>query len=112
MARLYSNENFPQPAVEELRNLGHDVLTTQAAGQAGQAMPDEQVLTFAIANQRVLLTLNRKHFIRIHQQNPAHFGIIVCTFDLDFVALAHRIHQAIGSETQLVNQLIRINRPG
>lgn len=112
MARLYSNENFPMPAVEELRQLGHDVLTTLEAGQAGQAMPDEQVLAFAIANQRVLLTLNRRHFIRIHQQQPIHFGITVYTFDLDFVALAHRIHQAIVSETQLVNQLIRISRPG
>lgn len=28
MARLYANENFPLPAVEELRRLGHDVLTT------------------------------------------------------------------------------------
>jgi len=27
MARLYSNENFPFPAVEELRCLGHDVMT-------------------------------------------------------------------------------------
>jgi hypothetical protein len=24
MARLYSNENFPLPVVEELRRLGHD----------------------------------------------------------------------------------------
>jgi hypothetical protein len=27
MARLYTNENFPRPAAEELRLLGHDVLT-------------------------------------------------------------------------------------
>ena len=29
MARLYANENFPLPVVNELRRLGHDVLTTQ-----------------------------------------------------------------------------------
>jgi len=28
MARLYADENFPFPAVEELRRLGHDVLTS------------------------------------------------------------------------------------
>jgi hypothetical protein len=32
LARLYADENFPQPAVERLRELGHDVLTVQDAG--------------------------------------------------------------------------------
>ncbi len=27
MARLYANENFPLPVVEELRRLGHDAVT-------------------------------------------------------------------------------------
>jgi hypothetical protein len=34
MARFYSDENFPLPVVEELRKLGHDVLTIHEAGQA------------------------------------------------------------------------------
>jgi hypothetical protein len=29
MARLYADEDFPRPVVEELRRLGHDVLTVQ-----------------------------------------------------------------------------------
>ena len=36
MARLYANENFPLPTVEELRRLGHDVLTVRETGQAGK----------------------------------------------------------------------------
>jgi hypothetical protein len=28
MAQFYSNENFPLPVVDKLRELGHDVLTT------------------------------------------------------------------------------------
>jgi hypothetical protein len=39
MARPYANENFPLPVVEELRLLGHDVLTIQEMGQSGRAMP-------------------------------------------------------------------------
>ena len=46
MTRLYSNENFPLPVVEELRRLGHDVMTSQEAGQAGRAVSDETVLAF------------------------------------------------------------------
>jgi hypothetical protein len=62
MARLYTNENFPLAAVEELRRLGHDVLTCQEAGQASQAIPDEAVLDFARAAGRALVSLNRRRF--------------------------------------------------
>jgi hypothetical protein len=57
------------------------------------------------------LSLNRKHFIRLHQEKPHHSGIMVCTFDPDFVGLAHRIAQAIEQEKQLAGQLMRIQRP-
>jgi hypothetical protein len=52
MARLYSNENFPMQAVEELRRLGHDVLTIQEVGKAGQSLSDEDVLAFAAQEKR------------------------------------------------------------
>ena len=111
MARLYANENFPLAVVEGLRRLGHDVLTSQEAGTAGQAMPDDQVLAFACAENRVLLTLNRRHFILLHTILPLHAGIIVCTFDLDFNAQAERIDSAIAALPNLDGQLLRVNRP-
>src|SRR5689334_535042 len=83
MADLYSNENFPLPVVMALRELGHDVLTSFESGQANQAIPDEAVLAFASAQDRILLTFNRKHFIVLHNKNAQHSGIIVCTFDPD-----------------------------
>lgn len=111
MARLYTNENFPRPAAEELRELGHDVLTSQEAGNAGQAIPDEQVLAFATGQQRAVITLNRKHFFRLHQERPGHAGIVVCTFDPDFAGLAGRIHEALEGHESLAGTLIRVNRP-
>jgi len=89
--RFYSNENFPFQSVEHLRHLGHDVLTSFEAGNANQGIPDEEVLRFANKRMRILLTLNRKHFIKRHQQSQLHSGIVVCTFDPDFKALAIRI---------------------
>lgn len=112
MAQLYTDENFPQPSVEELQRLGHDVVTLAEAGHANQAVPDETVLALAIAAGRILVTINRKHFIRLHQTNTTHMGIIVCTFDPDFVALAQRIDIALGNYDTMNGQLIRINRPG
>lgn len=112
MPRLYANENLPLPVVEALRQLGHDVLTRMESGKAGQAISDAAVLAFGRTEQRVLITLNRKHFIRLHTLQPDHAGIVVCTFDLDDAALAQRIHDAITAEPELRGQLIRINRPG
>lgn len=111
MARLYANENFPLPVVEELRRLGHDVLTTPDAGNAGKALPDEAVLDFAVAHKRILITLNRKHFIRLHSLNNNHYGIIVCTIDPAFAAQAHRVHEALESSAPMDGKLLRVNRP-
>jgi hypothetical protein len=54
--------------------------------------------------------LNRKHFIHLHKASPGHAGIIVCTFDPDYLGQARRMHAAIAQE-QLSGQLIRVNRP-
>ena len=112
MARLYTNENFPLQGAQELRRLGHDVLTVQEAGKALQAIPDEDVLLFAKANERAVVSLNRKHFVRLHQTTQDHAGIVVCTFDPDFAAQAFRIHKALLEESPVAGKLIRINRPG
>ena len=111
MARLYANENFPLAGVEALRQFGHDCLTSSEAGNSNQGMPDDHVLAFAIADRRALLPLNRLHFIRLHGIQASHFGIIVCTFDPNFVAQAQRIHAAIEAVADLTGQLVRVNRP-
>lgn len=112
MAALYSNENFPLPVVEALRQLGHDVLTIQETGKAGDAMPDPDVLEYASELGRTLLTLNRRDFIRLHLKSSRHQGIIACTFDPDFSGQAQRIHQAVADEGGLRGKLLRVNRPG
>lgn len=110
MARLYCNENFPFAAVEALKSLGHDVLTTLEAGKAGQAIPDDDVLLFATQNQRGVLTMNRRDFIKLHTKNADHEGIIVCKFDTDYQGLANRIHTLLQTQTTLKGQLLRVNR--
>lgn len=112
MARLYSNENFPARTVDALRKLGHDVLTSFESGKANQSIPDKEVLAFAAGTGRIVLTLNRRHFVRLHMENPDHAGIIVCTEDADFMALAQRIHRALQAQPNMKSQLVRVNRPG
>jgi hypothetical protein len=104
---LYADENIKYAAVERLRTLGHDVLTVQEASQQGAK--DDQVLAYATAAKRAVLTFNRRHFIRLHARTPHHTGIIVCTDD-DAIALADRIHLALLACPSLDNQLILIVR--
>ena len=111
MTLLYVNENFPFPAVQALREFGYDVLTTKDVGLAGNAVSDIDVLKYSISKKRVLITLNRKHFVYLHDKIPDHYGIIVCTFDTDFQALANRIHSILSEKGDLSKLLVRINRP-
>ena len=110
MAKLYSNENFPLPVVTTLRLRGHDVLTIQETGHANRRMPDDAVLEFATGNGRAVLTLNRKHFVRLHNMKENHGGIVACTYDPDFDALATRIHAALITLPDLHSRLLRVNR--
>jgi hypothetical protein len=70
-----------------------------------------EVLQFAVNEKRALVTLNRRHFIRLHHERAEPFGIIVCTFDPDFLGQAERIHNAITDQKELDGKLICVNRP-
>jgi predicted nuclease of predicted toxin-antitoxin system len=110
MARIYADEQFPLAVVKLLQTMGHDVLTVNDAKQAGKKIPDNEVLNFAIENNRAVLTLNRKDFIKLHYSLPNHHGIIVCRDDHNWQQFAERINHAILSFESLDAQLIRVNR--
>ena len=62
---LYADEDFPMPAVTELRRLGYDVLTAQEDGR--NATPDPDVLARAHSLGRAVLTYNRRHYDRLRR---------------------------------------------
>jgi predicted nuclease of predicted toxin-antitoxin system len=112
MARLLADENFPRPTVDELRRLGHDALTMRDIGRAGLGTPDDVVLELATADRRTVLTTDRRDFMRLDRIKTGHAGIVICTFDPDFVALAMRIDAALAASGSLDGRLIRVVRPG
>jgi Domain of unknown function (DUF5615) len=58
MARLYMDEQFPKIVSGILRTMRPDVLTVQEAGKR-QHILDEDVLSFAIGDNRAVETINR-----------------------------------------------------
>jgi predicted nuclease of predicted toxin-antitoxin system len=111
MASFYADEQFPFQVTELLRNLGHDVLTVQEAGNANQRIPDDQVLAFAVGQERSVLTINRIDFIRLHRRDNQHFGIVVCTNNRNWEQFAARVNEAVRDEESLRGKLIRVVRP-
>lgn len=107
---FYANENFPQPVVEALRALGHDVVTSLEAGRANQRIPDADVLAHAHAEQRVLLTLNRWHFRRLHDSGQPHHGIVACTADPDFERHAKRINDEVRKHLTMTGRLVTVRK--
>lgn len=108
MAALYADEQFPKVVVAKLRALGHDVLTLQEANNRGDS--DDRVVAFARRQSRIVITLNRRNFIRIHRQSADHAGIIVCKQDHDWQRLATNTNQIITDHERLSGKLVRVNR--
>lgn len=111
MLRLYSDEQFPLPVVERLRNKGYDVLTVKDAGNANQGIPDDEVLLFATNLDRAVITQNRRDFIWLHNQGINHAGIIVCSKNLDWDEFTTEIDRVICTKESIQGELLRVNRP-
>jgi predicted nuclease of predicted toxin-antitoxin system len=121
MIKFYSNEHFPLEWVNELRNLGYDVLTSQEAGQANQSISDPDVLKFAHEQNRVVITLNRQDFLDLHKEGKAHSGIIICKDFYqaagkskqkeDYLAQTAFLHNFLQNDNKsLKGRLIRIKK--
>ncbi len=108
---LYADENFPLRVVEELRRLGHDVMTAYEDSRANQGIPDEDLLARATFLQRAVLTLNRNDFKRLHYRDANHAGIIICTEDPDRAGQAGRISDTITVTGKIAGQLVAVYRP-
>lgn len=85
LAATYSNENFPLPVVQGLRERGHDVLTIQEPGPAADALSDPDLLAFSKSLNRAALTFSHTGLAPINalgaglsEHHPVYFG---CALD-------------------------------
>ena len=108
MAAFYADENFRRPVVDALRRLGHDVVTVQEAGRAGQGVPDDEVLADALALGRIVLAQDRGDFIALDRAGLPHCGIVACTHDSDADGHALRIAEAVAGQEPGGRWLVRV----
>lgn len=73
--RFFMDQHFPEPASRGLSRHGIELLTAQEAGRCGQ--PDPELLAFARAEQRVLVTFD-PDFLALHRSGVQHAGIAWC----------------------------------
>lgn len=107
--QLYADEDFPLGVVEELRRLGHDVLTAQEDNRRNT--PDPDILARAHTLGRAVLTHNRRHFQRLDRQGDPHSGILTATQDPgNHIGLASRVDAALAGRSP-GRWCIRVNRP-
>jgi predicted nuclease of predicted toxin-antitoxin system len=109
--RLLADEQFPDRVTDRLRANGHDVARVRDfdVNKRGDGKSDIAVLDLAISQKRAIVTLNRKHFKALHDQNPVHFGIISChRDDKEPEALGRRIDEQIRAIVDLVGQFITV----
>lgn len=111
MVAVYADENVPLPLVQALRARGQVIQTTAEADQHNRRVPDADVLAYAAARSWILMTANRRHFVRLHRQRVPHAGIVVFTYDPDLEALAVRLDRAISEQAPWRGQLVLVNRP-
>ncbi len=113
MLGLYADENFELPVIKKLREKGYDILTALEAGNANQGISDEDVLAFAIQENRAVITLNYNDFKNLHRQDNNHCGIVICISTRrkeDRDNFADRIDIALRDKESLAGELIRVNR--
>ncbi|UAJ73549.1 DUF5615 family PIN-like protein [Synechocystis sp. PCC 7339] len=108
MIKFYSNENLSLGLVNQLRQLGYNVLTSYDAGRANQRITDLFVLRDATTDGRCVITFNRNDFIELHLNGIRHKGIIICKEDQDQIGQASIIHDFLINQKTLNNRLIRI----
>jgi len=109
-ARLYLDHNVPAELFTRLRSDEHDVLTSAEAGN--ERLDDEPQLEFAAAANRILVTLNLKHFKVIAErwaaEGKSHAGLIYASGTHPPAALHRWITATLIQYTDMKNLSIGI----
>lgn len=113
MARFYLDEDIPPQVGQLLAQQGHDFVHANDLGNRG--VPDPQHLLLAAAEDRVLVTFNRRDFGPLHNfwtalniwgvMRQPHSGILSSWGQIPATEWAGIIHQFVGADAAMDNQM-------
>lgn len=113
MRLLLDEDSQGNVLVRLLLGAGHDIETVTEAGMAGEA--DPAVLAYAKRAGRILLTRNVKDFLRLHEADSSHCGILVEHQDADpaknmsYPQIAAAVGKIEASGWNLQGEFVSIN---
>ncbi len=99
--------------VSVLRAAGHDVFTVNEAGLTGQ--PDSAVLAYAAQTRRIVLTMNCRDFLALHDTGAGHAGIAGIykgsdpRKNMNFTAVAVSLANLLASGWDFAGQFVVLN---
>lgn len=113
MRLLVDEDTQARTLVRLLHEVGHDVLTAEAA--ALSSLDDREVLARAISEHRALLTRNCGDFLQLHGELPEHSGILAVYQDADplksmtYAEIVRAIGNVASSGAMVEGELIVLN---
>lgn len=98
--------------VFRLRRLGYEVETVRVHCQSkyGDGIEDEAVLRLAREHRLALLTSNESDFVRLHGEQPGHYGVLVVENEDDVLVQARRIDDALKEAGDIRGRLVWLTR--
>ena len=109
MARFFADEDFDAEIGSALARLGHDLDGVAHRGLGNKGTTDDAVLALASGEKRILLTHNRRHFVRLHRAVPNHAGIVVCSQRGQPEEMAGSIDRLLREHGSFTGRLVRVN---
>lgn len=110
--KLHLDENLSPRLAKQLRKHGFDVISSQEAELL--SLSDRDQLSYAVSQERGLVTINFADFITLHNEylanQQSHWGIILTTAE-PFSVLLHRLLRLLNTvpATGLQNSLLWLN---
>lgn len=108
MSKFYADENIRIQMVQEMRAKGLDVQTSPEANNDGITDPEQ--LDYATSQNRIILTDNRRDFIKLHNDGQEHAGIFSYKpHSLSVEQATARTHYVSEQVSDMQNTHVRIN---
>jgi hypothetical protein len=98
--------------VFRLRRLGYEVETVRAFCQSkfGDGIEDAAVLRLAREHRLALLTGNESDFVRLHGEQPGHYGILIVENEVDVSVQSKRVDAALKEAGDVRGRLVWLTR--